>query len=75
MRYYEVYLPKEEEPISMEVVKSLINLPEGTKVFLVVTSPDGSLVEYCEIPVKDGEIKIHGMGKKTYKGGCERCVL
>ena len=54
MRYYEVHYP-DGKKATMLSVKGLENLPEGTKIYAVITERDGTLVESWEIPVLNGK--------------------
>ena len=58
MRYYEVYIPGENEPILAMNARSLRGLPQGTRVFATITDYDGSLVDQVELPVVNGRVKF-----------------
>ena len=67
MRYYEVYLPDNDEPIITSNVRQYKELPEGTKVVLTITDRDGSLVEQDSLPVVNGRVKFSRYNKRTPK--------
>jgi hypothetical protein len=52
MRYYEIHYPDGKVETTLSV-RGLKNLPEGTKIFAVITERDGTLVESWEIPIKN----------------------
>jgi|GEM_PF-4923271 len=55
MRYYEIHVPKEGIFLASNV-RTLRGLPDGTRVYAVVTDRDGSLAETWELPVKNGRV-------------------
>ena len=66
MRYYRIRLPDSTQDAISSNVRSLRNLPEGTRVFCVLTERDGSLMDEWELPVKAGKVVftkkgIHGV--------------
>ena len=67
MRYYEVHVPGEDEPRIATNVRSLRGLPDGTRVFAIITERDGSLAETYEIPVEDGRVQIRRRGNRRPK--------
>jgi len=58
MRYYEVYIPGEDEPLLTTNARALCGLPEGTRVLATITDRDGSLIDQMELPVIDGRVKF-----------------
>lgn len=64
MRYYEVYLPGKKEPAITSNVRTLHDLPDGTRIHVIITDRDGSLSETYEIPVQDGRAVVGGRGKQ-----------
>jgi len=57
MRYYEIHVPKEGIFLASNA-RALRGLPEGTRVYAVVTDRDGSLVETWELPVENGKVNF-----------------
>jgi hypothetical protein len=54
MRYYEIHYPN-KKIITTLSIRGLKNLPEGTKIYAIITERDGTLVESWEIPIKNGK--------------------
>jgi len=54
MRYYEVKLPSSDEWIPTSSIKGR-TFPEGTKIRVVMTDRDGTLLDSWEIPLKNGK--------------------
>ncbi|HON93889.1 MAG TPA: hypothetical protein PKZ07_20125 [Sedimentisphaerales bacterium] len=44
-------------------VRKYKSLPEGTKVYAIVTDYDGTTIDWWEIPVENGRAKIMRRGK------------
>jgi len=67
MRYYEIHLPGKDDPAIVTNLKTIRDLPEGTRIYAVVTERDGSLADYWEIPVEGGAPAVQGRAKHTPK--------
>lgn len=55
MRYYEIHYP-DGHVRTPSGVRHLRDLPEGTRVYAVVTERDGSLSDSWELPVDQGRV-------------------
>jgi len=58
MRYYEIYIPGEDEPHLTTNARGLRGLPSGTRVLATITDRDGSLIDQIELPVIEGRVKF-----------------
>lgn len=65
-RYYTISLPG-QEPIGRTSVRDLRNLPEGTRVFWVITDSNGMLIDEKELDVIDGRVKFTSGNVRTPK--------
>jgi len=68
MRYYEIYIPGEDEPYLTTNARDLRGLPSGTRVLATITDRDGSLIDQIELPVIEGRVKFpkrHGIRSES----------
>lgn len=66
MRYYEVDQPGQPTACTTNV-RRLRELPEGTKVWRIITDRDGTRLEQDEIPVLAGRVQIHRRAVRNVK--------
>ena len=67
MRYYEVYLPDKDKPAILTNVRRLRDLPEGTRIYAIITELDGTLAESDEVPVVNGKAQIAKRSNRRVK--------
>lgn len=57
MRYYKIQFPNGDVSLTSNV-RRLRNIPEGTRIFAIITARDGSLMDEYELPVEGGRVRF-----------------